>query len=104
MKFSVEDIGKELVYRLSTSILCEKKTEEIVLEIWFPTTWFQMFKKRWFPTFILKRFPVKEESHSQIYEVNHMVAYPEFSKVIPNEKIVRFFMIDRIGDLQKHDG
>ena len=72
-------ISKEIVYKIKTEIFGEKHK----VKIYAPKNWFQMFKKQYFPNWLLKKFPVqnKELGILELYQL-----YPEIKASLPNEK------------------
>lgn len=49
--------------------------KEVVVDVRFPVTWWDAFKDRWFPKFMLKRWPAQfREIH-----VDKMTAFPAIS-------------------------
>lgn len=53
------------------------KTETIK----YPATWREAFKERWFPTWLLTRYPV----NYQIHEISTRTLYPNFKISVPRE-------------------
>lgn len=58
--------------------LASERLQHIIVR--YPKDWWQAFKERWFPRWLLKRFPVKY--HEEYYEAR--VFYPYVS--LPNER------------------
>ena len=55
-----------------------EQLERIVIE--YPADWWQAFKKRWFPSWAIARWPAKHTRH--VLDVK--AKYPEFSPQPPN--------------------
>lgn len=53
------------------------KTETIK----YPATWRDAFKERWFPKWLLRRYPV----NYQVHEISARTLYPNFKISVPNE-------------------
>ena len=51
-------------------------------EIEYPRDWFQAFKARWFPAWLIKRYPIIY--HKVIIDVKTI--YPEFKAIVPGQK------------------
>ena len=60
--------AKELVMRLTGSVLADQFQKIDIEEKW-PSDWRQAFKERWFPKFLLKRFPVQYKTVSVHREI-----------------------------------
>lgn len=67
----LRDVSDHLVMVLRAELASDKVRDETIR---YPANWFEAFKQRWFPTWILKRFPVLETVHH--YEA--MRVFPEF--------------------------
>jgi len=52
------------------------------LSISHPSDWWQAFKDRWFPRWLLKKYPVKFTKHC--FDVRAL--YPNFKPSVPTEK------------------
>lgn len=61
-------IGQNLALSLHSHIYGER-----IRDITFPSDWWQAFKARWFPGWLLRRFPVRY----QVWEVKRL--YPDFT-------------------------
>lgn len=67
----------EMVVKLRAEIYGEHKNHREFYE--HPSTWWQMFRAKFFPRFWLKRWPVKMKIIR--FQVNHTFLYPEFKPV-----------------------
>jgi hypothetical protein len=48
----------------------------------YPKDWVEAFKERWFPKFLLNRYPVKYS----VYEISTAVLYPNYQPSISNKE------------------
>ena len=48
----------------------------------YPKDWKEAFKERWFPKFLLNRWPVKYS----VYEISTAVLYPNYIPTMPNNE------------------
>lgn len=65
------------------------KTETIK----YPATWRDAFKERWFPTWLLSRYPV----HYRIHKINTTTLYPNFRISVPNQThVLKYQTMSRI--------
>jgi hypothetical protein len=73
-------VADEMVYRLSTRIATGG-----IREISYPKDWWQAVKVRWFPAWLLKKYPAMYTTHEAV------ALYPDIE--IPNHKPhVEFFV------------
>lgn len=61
----------EILINIKYAIYGEKLNVEYIS---YPQDWWEGFKERWFPTWLLERYPVKYTVHT----IKFMVQYPEF--------------------------
>jgi hypothetical protein len=80
-----EELDPAIVYyRLTRSVhVIDQMMEPICYEASWPCDWWQAFKERWFPAFLLKRYPVKY-THLRKSQVPAIVNLP----ILPNLKTV----------------
>lgn len=64
-----------------------EQLEHVVIK--YPINWIQAFKERWFPMWLLRKFPVKYK----VYDVDFRVTYPKYNVALPNEnKVYKLIM------------
>ena len=71
------DLGAEVV-RFIASLPSEppiEQREEVTFS--YPATWWQMFKRRWFPAWLERRYPVREQAVKKEVIVRVQVVYPK---------------------------
>lgn len=113
----IDEISNQLVYVLKTTILGETFTKEQAVsflvkfdtmkEIDFPATWWQMFKKDYFPEKLLIKFPVKYTKHKipfnltktiiQNINIDAEALYPKLLEIFPEERqnvVIRGYKIN----------
>lgn len=81
-KIQFEDFLKSIIVDFRTLVYGEK-----IKEIKYPKDWKEAFKERWFPKWLLKRYPVK------YYRYNFKLIYPDlpiqpfrnFTRIIINK-------------------
>lgn len=65
------------------------RTDELV-EIKYPKDWRESFKERWFPAWMLKRYPVAYKTH----RIDVREIYPDYRPAIPDKtfrlKLVKY--------------
>jgi len=62
--------------------------------ITYPKDWWEAFKERWFPRFILKKHPVKYK----VFKISAKALYPEFKPVRGHGAIVAHYTIKDYDD------
>lgn len=72
-----QTIGEHMMFELCAWLASEKLAS---IHVKYPEDWWQAFKERWFPRWLLKRFPVKY--HEERYEARAF--YPDVS--LPTER------------------
>ena len=82
----VTDVASDLLIYASTRFFTEKVG---VKEVKYPATWWQMFKKQYFPGWLLQRFPVKEK----VVTLDMRVIYPDFKPALKNERYVAKYYV-----------
>lgn len=85
-----DEIMNGLVYELHTEVMAEKvenRVQKVTFE--FPKSWWQYFKKEYFPKWLLKKFPVKSELSSKSVIFNRYATYPQLPLIFPPDKIGR---------------
>ena len=75
----VDIASQNFVYKLKAEICGEHHKEKITV----PEDWFQMFKKQYFPNWLLKKFPIKNRILGvlDLYQL-----YPHIKASIPEER------------------
>lgn len=61
-----------IVRRITLDLLGCRQLRQTVEETRYPMDWWQAFKARWFPGWLLHRFPVQEKRISMVTEHWHM--------------------------------
>lgn len=81
-------INNRFTYQLHGYLLGEHLRKE---QVTWPADWWEAFKGRWFPTFLLKRWPVKYVGY--VFDVKAL--YPKLNFSLPQEeKYVIFSKLD----------
>ena len=80
--YIVDGICNNMILQINGFVWGEKGVKSKVIE--YPKDWKEAFKERWFPNFLLKRFPVVYTTH----EISFDLIYPNFKPNIPDEKYV----------------
>ena len=78
--YIVDGICNNMILQINGFVWGEKGVKSKVIE--HPKDWKEAFKERWFPNFLLKRFPVVYTIH----ELSFDLMYPNFKSNIPDEK------------------
>jgi hypothetical protein len=81
---------EDCVYRLR-AIVYGRDIDKVVIE--WPADWFQHFKQRWFPKFLLKKYPVVMASKT----ITATEYYPKVTAP-KNSPVVRLYTLDKIPD------
>lgn len=76
-----------LVYRLMSFVWADAPKQ---IKVSYPSTWWQHFKQRWFPKWVLKKWPVKLTI--KIMEAQHY--YPNLPQTCP-ENLAQIRMVIR---------
>lgn len=96
------ELGRYMVHRLTTYLASEHQ-DPFVYET--PKSWWQMFKSRYFPMWLLKRFPAQFNRH----ELTVKTLYPKlksklpldlmgpYVQVIVQDKVIGSFLTDTEG-------
>lgn len=61
----------------------------------YPATWWDAVKQRWFPRWLLVRYPTRFQHH----EITLKTLYPEFRISMPNEPHVLKYIVQDYSDL-----
>jgi hypothetical protein len=94
--FSSAAILKAKLDLIEPEIICEREVDQLVLRlqgyIWgetkfkktirYPIDWKQSIKERWFPKWLLKKYPVKYKTHN----IDAKIIYPKLKISMPEQK------------------
>ena len=86
------DTARQLARNLAGQLIsllvkmpCERLPDQSdSVEMIYPTSWWQMFKDRFYPKWLLKWFPVKTESVTLTTKVSLKAVYPELPLIMPD--------------------
>lgn len=67
-----------LILRIKREFFAELWVREVRLKYKVPAGWFQHFKKDHFPTWALKRWPVKYDEFEEVHEITRAHYFPNF--------------------------
>lgn len=90
MKFDIieRDVIDALVFELKTEVMTEKlfnRIQKVTFKV--PKSWWQHFKQVWFPKWVLRKFPVRFETHTKKVIFERYATYPQLPLVFPKDKI-----------------
>jgi len=94
--YIVDAICNDMMLQINGFVWGEKGVKLKVIE--HPKDWKEAFKERWFPNFLLKRFPVIYTTH----EISFDLMYPNFKPNIPDEKYSTHCNIKVLDSLPKY--
>lgn len=72
-----EQVYGKLLFRIEREFFGERKQEEVEVQFQFPASWWQHFKQRWFPDWLLKRYPIVMKNHVGKYRVDAQFYFPD---------------------------
>lgn len=65
----------------------------------YPPDWWSAFKQRWFPTWLLRRYPAS----LTIVEINLLTLYPHFKVSLPDQHHVLKYTVNKTESLEAVD-
>ena len=72
------DVVDQMLYEMRVFVWAEDLGENIqVVAVEQPADWWQHFKERWFPAWLLRRFPVRMEKFPHPVKVEAFAVYPK---------------------------
>lgn len=74
-----DEMRKTFDYNFRSFVWCEP---QLPIEIKYPSDWWQAFKQRWFPKWLLRKYPVCETVHI----IDRKVVYPDLVISIKDKK------------------
>lgn len=84
-------LGAEVRFSEVEAFICNSVDMQISGYVWgergksetirYPKTWREAIKERWFPRWLLRRYPVLYRSH----EINTTTLYPNFKVSVPDQ-------------------
>jgi hypothetical protein len=78
-----------MVVKLDRTIWGEDlRKDEFTLDVKYPADWIQAFKLRFFPEWLMKRYPVKYATASKTYTVEDKALFPNLVVSQPNQAYV----------------
>lgn len=80
VKAEADDAIKQIILRFKAYMYAEQHKH---IEIKYPEDWWQAFKHRWYPDWLLKRYPIRYKEH--IIDVKAF--YPGYKVSIPEREI-----------------
>lgn len=84
---ALEAMLKEYVYELTCHVLAEKlidKTQCVSFDN--PTTWWDMFKVRFFPGWLIRRFPPLHTLTTKYVHFQEFATYPQLKELLPESE------------------
>lgn len=84
---TLERVGASLFVRLFNDVYCAKKTKAISITV--PDTWADSFRLRWYPKWLLNRYPAKMRTITETVEARAL--FPELDS--PNNEHRMVFAI-----------
>lgn len=73
------EVNKSMYFKMRAYVWGHTST---VMTIKYPADWKQAFKERWFPSFLLKKYPIVYKT----YSVDASIIYPRINVVLPDEQ------------------
>lgn len=75
---TVHEFAHEVVIRTNFIVFGQQGPDETIsFEIRYPATWWQHFRQRWFPQWIIRHWPLKFKVESQTVQLSKYVFYPK---------------------------
>lgn len=71
-------VNDDIMMRIKGFVWAEQAQRQ---EVQYPANWWQAFKERWFPAWLLERWPVEHKKH--IFDVK--CVYPNFRPSLPEQ-------------------
>lgn len=93
-----EPLAYEFVYQLD-AYLNGKQQEVEHTEITYPIDWFEAFKERWLPVWLLKKYPVKYQTHKIVTKITKICPHLD----VPNDvqsHLVWLMREEKVDDFQ----
>jgi hypothetical protein len=91
------DMADQIVMSI-TGYIWQEKLDHV--EISYPADWRQAFKERWFPTWLLNRYPVIRQTHT----FDMAALYPDYKPIIqPHIMALRHYVYEN-DRLVKQEG
>lgn len=88
----IEDTLMGSVLQIRATLLAYRgKVESEVVKIEFPSTWFEGFKKEFFPQLLLKRWPVKMTTLTIPKKTEHVKVCPHLNADAMNKHLQFFY-------------
>lgn len=84
-------IFDELVTELVAEVLAEEvdnRSKEVSFEV--PATWWDHFKRDYFPDWLLYKFPIKQKTLSKTVTFRRLATYPKLPHVYPNTGDIKY--------------
>jgi hypothetical protein len=81
IKAYISDISNNIVVQVRTFVWAEKLDPVVITH---EKTWWDAFKKRWFPQWLLKRYPVEYKTHT----IQFYATYPNYKPFVEGETCV----------------
>lgn len=72
-----DDLRAEFVFKTCTQLLAQKALFRREFTCSYPASWWQHFKQRWFPEWLLRRFPVELETKRFVAMAEARALFPE---------------------------
>jgi len=84
----VKDLVRGTLFTFETELLAEKVVDENVdVDFSHPTTWWDMFKIRFFPRWLLYRFPPMYTLVTRHINFKKYAAYPQLPKLMGEDEV-----------------
>lgn len=79
-----EELIQSFIYEIKFVLLGQHNYQKYEVRFDFPKGWFQHFKLKVFPHWLLEYYPVKYKAHYQKIQFDHMAFFPDWP--IPKDK------------------
>ena len=79
---SVDHICNDLVFRMNKRILAQE-VDRVVKYVEYPEDWKQAVKERFFPKWLLRKYPVRY--HRERIELKRQITFPEYNEQFPDD-------------------
>jgi len=77
-KQTVHEFAHQVVIRTNFIVFGQQGPDETIgFEIRYPADWWQHFRQRWCPRWIIRRWPLKFKVESQTVQLSKYVFYPK---------------------------
>lgn len=75
----IDLLTRRMIYTLRGSVTGKDKVDTYHRYFRWPENWIEAFKERWFPEFLLRRYPVKYHNETVVSSYHHTKLCPHLS-------------------------